>query len=236
MNIALILAGGTGSRLGGETPKQYLEAAGKPVIAYCLETFMRQERIDRIQIVAESGWRTLITKWAERGSEDGNCRKLQGFSEPGATRQLSIWNGLRDIMIYGREEDTVIIHDAARPLVSHRIIADCLDACRRHDGALTALSVKDTIYYGAEGRIESLLDRSRLIAGQAPEAFLLGKYYRANEVLFPDEILHINGSTEPAVLAGMDICCIAGEELNFKITTKEDMERFEQILQGKNKK
>ena len=226
MNIALILAGGTGSRLGGEIPKQYLEVQGKPVIAYCLETFIRHEQIHAVRVVAESEWHPLIEKWSE--SENG--AKLQGFSEPGKNRQLSIWSGLQDIRKYGRDDDIVIIHDAARPLVSAKIITDCLEACKKHEGVLTALPVKDTVYYGTGVKVETLLDRSRLIAGQAPEAFRLGKYYRANERLLPDKILEINGSTEPAVLAGMDVCCVAGEERNFKITTREDLERFEQIL------
>lgn len=227
MNIALILAGGTGTRLGGEIPKQYLEVAGKPVIAYCLDTFEQHEQIDKLQIVAESTWHPLIKKWVS-----GNTgTKLQGFSEPGKNRQLSIWNGLRDVLQYAGEEDVVIVHDAARPLVPKRIITDCLEACREHEGALTVLPVKDTVYYGRDGKIESLLDRNSLLAGQAPEAFRLGKYYRANEALLPDRILRINGSTEPAVLAGMDICCVAGEEQNFKITTRGDLTRFEQIIQ-----
>lgn len=229
MNIALILAGGRGSRLGGEIPKQYLEVEGKPVIAYCLETFMQHEQIDKIQIVADSAWRSFIQEWAVSETS----AKFAGFSQPGENRQLSIWNGLQDILRYSREEDVVIVHDAARPLVTKRIITDCLEACRKFDGALTALSVKDTIYLGKDGRIESLLDRSRLIAGQAPEAFKLGLYYRANEKLLPDKILQINGSTEPAVLAGMDICCITGDEQNFKITTKEDLIHFAQVLQTK---
>lgn len=226
MNTALILAGGTGSRFGGEIPKQYLEASGKPIIAYCLKTFAAHEKIDEIRIVADEEWHPFIQECA--GMECG--RKLRGFSLPGKNRQLSIWNGLKDILQYGNEEDIVIVHDAARPLVSTRIISDCLETCKEYDGALTVIPVKDTVYYGRDGKIESLLDRDRLMAGQAPEAFRLGAYYRANEMLLPDKILQINGSTEPAVLAGLHIGCVAGEERNFKITTREDLARLEQIV------
>lgn len=230
MNIALILAGGSGSRFGGDIPKQYLEVGGKPVIAYCLRTFSQHEQIDKIQIVADEQWHAFIEKCA---LQEG-CTGLQGFSAPGENRQLSIWNGLQDILEYGCEEDVVIVHDAARPLVSDRIIIDCLEACREHDGAITVIPVKDTVYYGRDGRIESLLERDRLMAGQAPEAFRVGLYYKANERLLPDRILKINGSTEPAVLAGMDIGCVTGEERNFKVTTREDLVRFQQILQSAN--
>ena len=94
MNIALILAGGTGNRFGGEIPKQYLEVSGKPIIVYCLKTFADQEQIDRIQIVADKEWHPFIREWAE---QEG-CAKLQGFSMPGQNRQLSIWNGLQGMI------------------------------------------------------------------------------------------------------------------------------------------
>lgn len=223
MNIALILAGGTGSRLGGEVPKQYLEVEGKPVIAFCLHTFEKHSGIDAVQVVAEERWQPLVRRWAGG--------KLRGFSAPGENRQLSILNGLKDILKYAAEEDVVLIHDAARPLVSRTLITECLEGCVEHEGVMPALPVKDTVYYGANGRIESLLERSKVIGGQAPEAFRLGSYYRANMRLCPDDILSINGSAEPAVMAGMDVCYIDGDERNFKITTKADFERFRRVAE-----
>jgi 2-C-methyl-D-erythritol 4-phosphate cytidylyltransferase len=87
------------------------------------------------------------------------------------------------------------------------------------------------VYVSEDGaRITSLLERSRIFAGQAPEAFLFGKYLEANRALLPERILKINGSTEPAVMAGMDIAMIPGDEGNFKITTKGDLERFREML------
>lgn len=218
MNIALILSGGTGSRLGGDIPKQYMEVGGKPIIAYCLETLKAHPGIDGVRVVAAKEWHELIRQWAGA--------KLQGFSEPGQTRQLSIWNGLQDI----RRDVVVLVHDAARPLVSAETITACLEGCVEHDGVMPALPVKDTVYYGADGRIESLLQRSKVIAGQAPEAFRLEPYYEANKALLPDEILRINGSTEPAILAGLDVQYIPGDERNFKITTQADLERFREIV------
>lgn len=93
--------------------------------------------------------------------------------------------------------------------------------------------MKDTVYYSKDGRqITSLLDRQAVFAGQAPELFRLGTYYQANERLLPEEILRINGSTEPAVLAGMQIAMVPGDERNFKITTPADLERFRQIVEN----
>ncbi len=222
MNIALILAGGTGTRLGAEIPKQYIEVKGKPIIAYCLGLFERMDCMDAIWIVAEERWHDLIRSCA--GS------KLKGFSAPGANRQLSIWNGLQDISKFAASEDVVIIHDAARPFVTEKLVWDCLNACETHDGALPVLPMKDTVYLGEGGRITSLLDRQKVFAGQAPEAFRFGRYYEATRELLPEKILRINGSTEPAILAGMDIALVEGDEKNFKITTKEDLLRFQDML------
>lgn len=123
----------------------------------------------------------------------------------------------------------MLIHDAARPLLSGELITDCLQAAAGHDGVLPALPMKDTVYFSENGKkIASLLDRGRIFAGQAPELFLLGKYYEANRALLPERILQINGSTEPAVMAGMDIVMIPGDEGNFKITTKADLIRFQE--------
>lgn len=241
MVAALVLSGGTGTRVGGEIPKQYIEVKGRPVIAYCLRTLLFHEGIDAVQIVAEEAWRETIRNCVEQLQEEeealkpggrGNS-KFRGFSAPGKTRQLSILNGLEDIRAYAGDPDYVLVHDAARPLVTAKQISACIEAvCAGHDGALPVLPMKDTVYLSEEGRaVTSLLDRKKVFAGQAPEVFVLGKYYEANKALMPERILGINGSTEPAVLAGMDIAMIPGDEGNFKITTISDLKRFREIVE-----
>lgn len=227
MVTALLLSGGTGKRMGVETPKQYIKVNGSMIIDYCLQTLLKHEEIDAVQIVADEMWQEAIL--AETGCAGS---KFRGFSKPGETRQLSIWNGLTDIGKYAKDVDYVLIHDAARPLVSAKQITECLKAVRAgHDGALPVLPMKDTVYYSEDGAaVTSLLERSRIFAGQAPEIFVLGKYREANQALFPEQILRINGSTEPAVMAGMDISMILGDEGNFKITTKADLKRFREMI------
>ena len=234
MNIALILSGGTGTRMGTDIPKQYIEVYGKPLISYCIECISKHPMIDAIQIVAEEEWHELISESIEQlaKTEDTEISsKFKGFSKPGANRQLSIYNGLEAIKTYADDNDYVFIHDAARPMLSAKQITDCLKAADGHDGVLPVLPMKDTVYSSTDGKtITSLLNRKEIYAGQAPEVFQLGKYHEANRKLLPDEILRINGSTEPAILAGMDIAMIPGDENNFKITTRSDLDRFEQIL------
>ena len=229
MVIALVLSGGTGSRLGADLPKQYLHVQGRPILLYCMETLHKSPRIDAIQIVAAKEWQVEIENWLD---EHGFTDKFRGFSLPGENRQLSIYNGLTDIRRFAQDDDLVLIHDAARPLLSPELIERCTEAIEGYEGVLPVLPMKDTVYYSEDGRqITSLLERKAVYAGQAPELFRLGAYYRANERLLPDGILRINGSTEPAVLAGMRIAMVPGDERNFKITTPADLERFRQITE-----
>lgn len=227
MNIALILSGGTGTRLGAAIPKQYIEINGRPIISYCMECLFSHADIDAVQIVANHMWQELISEC----KEEMTGKKFRGFSEPGETRQLSILNGLEDIRGYARDGDYVLIHDAARPLLSKELITRCLDAVKGHDGVLPVLPMKDTVYASVDSRtVSSLLNREKIFAGQAPEVFVLGKYYEANRKLLPEKIRAVNGSTEPAVLDKMDIVMIPGDERNFKITTGEDIEHFREII------
>lgn len=227
MNIALILSGGTGARMGTKIPKQYIEVDGKPVISYVLDIFETHGMIDRIQVVADENWHDLISQYAGT--------KLAGFSQPGINRQYSILNGLSDILAYADVKDYVIIHDAARPLLHSGIITKILNTLKDHEAVTPILPLKDTVYLYEDGRFTGTAERVKLAAGQAPEGFLLGRYYEAVKGLLPDKILHITGSLQAALEAGMDAAPIPGDEGNFKITTMADLEKFRQIVcQKKN--
>lgn len=235
MNIALILSGGTGTRLGGDIPKQYIKVKGRMLIAYCLNMFAAHSAIDGIFVVAAPEWRDEILK--ECGRLGIGKAAITGFSDPGRTRQLSIVNGLRDIDTYVKSSDkpdedpVVIVHDAARPNLKAEYLDRCLDAIEGCDGVMPTLPMKDTVYYSENGtKVDRLLDRGCIYAGQAPELYRLKKYLEANEKLLPDVILRINGSTEPAVMAGLDVAMIPGDENNYKVTTKKDMDRFIQDI------
>ncbi len=224
MNAVILLSGGTGTRMGSDVPKQYMAAGNRPVISYCLETFEKSPLVDRIMVVAAPEYRDLIRSLIK------NEGKFAGFADPGSNRQLSIVSGLNALKGSVKDDDNVIIHDAARPLIKKELIENIINALESSDAVLPVLPMKDTVYEVEGGRVKGNLDRSRIAAGQAPEGFKFGKYLKANEDLLPDRILEISGSMQPAVMCGMDIKCIDGDEENFKITTPADLERFNEII------
>ncbi len=232
MNIAIILAGGTGSRIDSEIPKQFIELSGQMMIMYALRPFGESDLVDKIQIVANENWRDKIEKELFEDPESALVKKFIGFSDPGENRQLSIYNALCDIRnIVDHSVNGVIIHDAARPFVTVRDIDECLNSLDIYEGAMPVLQMKDTVYFSRSGKkVEELLNRNCIYAGQAPEAFRFDKYIEANEALLPDKILMIKGSTEPAIMAGMDVALIPGNQRNFKVTTNEDLERARELL------
>lgn len=230
MRVALVLAGGTGTRLGEGVPKQYREVDGKPVIQYLLDILGESEDIGTIRIVADEVWHAYV----QAGMNEKVIHKFSGFSLPGQTRQLSVLNGLGDIANQAEEAESVMILDAARPLLSEQLISDCYRALEGHEGVLPVLPMKDTVYFSENGtKVTSLLERPKIYAGQAPELFVFQKYYEANLELGEEEMKGICGSTEPAIKAGMDVVMIPGDEMNFKITTMTDLVRFEEIMNGK---
>lgn len=227
MNTAVILAGGVGSRMGVDRPKQYLLVNDKPIIAYCLEIFQNHKNIDNIVVVVSDEWKSYV----EECSEKYGITKICGYAPAGRTRQHSIYNGLKSIDENSKDTDVCIIHDAARPLVSDKIIDDCIVGAVEDDGAMPVISVKDTIYQSSDGKsIGSLLKRSELFAGQAPESFNFKKYYDIHNSVTDDEIANTAGSSEIAYRHNMKIRLVEGSERNFKITTIEDLETFETII------
>ena len=232
MNTAIILAGGVGSRMGIDRPKQFLMVNDKPVISYCFDIFQNHNEIDNIVVVVSEKWQKFVEEYAEKYS----VTKICGYASAGKTRQHSIYNGLKCIAENANDTNIVIVHDAARPLVSDKIISDCIKGATEYDGAMPVISVKDTVYQSCDGKsIDKLLKRSELFAGQAPESFKFKRYYEIHNEVSDEEISNTAGSSEIAYRHGMNITMVPGSERNLKITTVEDLETFETILKGDEK-
>ena len=230
MNIAIVLSGGVGSRMGLSIPKQFIEVSGVPVIEYCLKSLIHHPKIDAVIIGVADEWLSFVKECVKRVG----TKKPVYYSKPGEIRQGSIINALKEANKQGaKQTDIVLIHDAARPLLSEKLITDCLKACEEADAVLPVIPVKDTTYLSRDGKhIDSLLERKTLWNGQAPEAFKFGSYYEANMKLSEEELNRITGSTEVSYRVGLKCVLIPGDTNNFKITTPEDLSNFESIIKN----
>lgn len=218
---------------GLRTPKQYMAVAGRPVIEHTLLRIREWRDMDSMIVVAEERWRDYLESLINEVLF-GRGINFFGFSFPGDNRQLSIVNALHDIKGHMSGDAVVMIHDAVRPRVSEELLSRCDAAIGKGDGVMPYLRVKDTVYISEDGKyVSENISRDRLYAGQTPEIYDFWKYLAANESLSHEELLSINGSSEPAVKHGMRITLVQGDEANFKITTKEDMEYFRRIKEGR---
>lgn len=224
MNVAVILAGGIGSRLGADIPKQYIEVGGKPIISYCLDRFEYNTSIDDIVVVASEPWIPYVQEWIEKC---GYC-KVSAVIDGGSSRQHSVVKGLQYYKERGLDEDAyVLIHDAARPGVTTELINALLAGMEGADGVLPVLPAKDAMYISKDSKcIDGLLNRSELFCGQSPEIFRFGQYYQLNQDLSEQELERIRGCSELANRNGLTVNLVAGDEDNYKITTKDDLKRF----------
>lgn len=235
----ILLSGGTGSRMGSEVPKQYIEVKGKTILEYTLQAMSAWKEMDSVVIVAAPEYRNMIADVVESGlggmtgadADKTTGVDFLGFADPGENRQLSIRNALSSISDRMVDDAWVMIHDAARPLVPPDMLERMENARADFDGVMPYLTMKDTVYESLDGvHISSNLNRDTIVAGQTPEYFAYWKYKDAVDALNAEEILAVHGTTEPAVAAGMNIAMVPGDETNLKITTPDDLRIFEGII------
>lgn len=227
-NIAVILAGGIGSRVGGKTPKQLLPLAdGRSVLENAVDAFEKAPCIDEIAIVMHPEWMDE----AKNICEKNNWRKVMKIIPGGNERWESSWHA---ILAYTEEESQISLwfHDAARPFVSQRIIADVADALESHEAVTVAVPVTDTLYkiqrdnvQSTEMNVASVPSRSDFMRAQTPQAFhmdlIADAYMKAiagEEIMATDDV-GIVRKYEPR----HPIFIVPGEEANRKITYKGDL-------------
>ncbi len=227
-NIALVLAGGIGSRLKtAHCPKQYIIVRDRPIMDYSLCTLQEHPMIDGILLVADPSWEDFIQEWLEKSK----ISKFIGFAPQGETRQYSIFSGLKAIKALKPETENVLVCDSVRPLLPGDLVTRCLEMLSQFPCVMPVLPVKDTCYQSKNGKsVSNFISRNQLFAGQAPEAFHFQAYLDLHEGLSRQEILPISGSTEIAYKNDWEVRMIPGAEINFKITTDEDLIMFEKML------
>lgn len=231
MNIAIILAGGMGSRTMQDIPKQFMNVYEKPIIIYTLENFQKNELIDAIEVVCLEGWHEILQAYAKQY----NITKLKWIISGGDNGQQSIQNGIEALDGTCSDEDIVLIHDAIRPYVPQEIIDDCIMICREYGSGLSSIRCQETMVHTIDG-VEGIenIERSNVMRVQTPQAYQFKKakwaYEQAllkdihNEVYINTLMLHL----------GEKVFFSKGTQKNIKITTMDDVELFKALMKTEN--
>mgnify|MGYP001025582417 CR=1 FL=1 len=229
MNTAIIIAGGSGSRMGQDIPKQFINVYDKPVIIYTLESFQKHPEVDAIEVVCINGWHDVLWAYAKQFGID----KLQWIVPNGSTAQESIHNGLLGLKEHCKEEDIVIIHDGIRPMVDEYVLSDIIIKCKKYGNAVTALPYNEQIFVADDEKSTTkYIPRETLRRVSTPQAYTYGKLLRAYEKAFSEQIGIQAGTYANTLMVelGERLYFAAGSEKNIKLTTKDDLELFKAYM------
>ena len=229
MNIALILAAGTGSRMGNaDKPKQFLPIYGKPLMVHTIEAFEMNPSVDAIVISTNEEYIDDVKVMCKQY----DLSKVKAVVAGGASRQISVFNGLKGVQSIGaKDDDIIIIHDSARPLISQKIINDNIEGCKKFGAVDTVIKASDTIVKSVEGeKIDDIPPRKELYQGQTPQTFNLSIILSAHNNAMNKNIPNVTDDTKLVILNGVDVHLVEGDKLNFKITTFDDLMMLKALL------
>lgn len=227
MNVAIVFAGGTGQRMKNTArPKQFLELYGKPIIMYTLEIFQTHPDIDKIIVPCVSGWEGYLQDIANKYGITKLFRIVQGGSNTQTSKLLAL-QALSDVC---QKDDIVLMHDAVRPLITHKLISDNLECVKKNGTAITVDPFTETGVISTDGEtVDSTIERSKLYIAKAPQSFYYGDALWAHEqgIHMPESIT-IDTCTIMTAL-GKKVSFVKCESSNIKITTPDDYYIFKAI-------
>src|SRR6266568_3489714 len=226
--VAVVLGGGVGQRLGAGMPKQLLSLGGRTLIERCVAAFDRAPGVDEILVVMARGY----TGQVEALLAGAAYRKVTAVIEGGVTRSDSTRAALAAIAARGPDDCGVLLHDAARPLVDQRIIADCVAALEVHDAAGVAVPASDTMVVTDNGVMQSVPRRETLLRCQTPQCFRLSVITRAHELAAADPGYAPTDDCGVVLryLPDVAVHVVPGSERNIKITYAQDLAVAEALL------
>lgn len=231
MTIAIVIAGGVGSRMGANIPKQFVEVEGKPVLFYTLEAFERHAGVDAIELVLIEGWEKDVEQWKERYG----ISKLKWIVKGGASGQESIRNGVFGLEDKCATDDIVIIHDGIRPLVQPEVLDDVIAKARQFGTGVTSMPYNEQIFLVDEkdpAITRKYIPRETLRRVATPQAYRFDLLDRAYHEAF-EKKLGIYGSSYANTMMvelGHELHFAAGSDKNLKLTTPGDLEIFKAYL------
>lgn len=225
MNIAIIIAGGSGHRMGQDIPKQFIHVYDKPILIYTLEGFQNHPQVDAIEVVCIDGWQNMVWAYANQF----NIEKLKWVVPAGETAQESIRNGVYNLEGVLGDSDNVIIHDGIRPLVESAVLTDVINKCEKYGNGVTSMPYNEQIFIiDDEISTTKYIRRETLRRVATPQAYKFKKVDEAYHKAYEEEIGIYGSSYTNTMMVelGERLYFAAGSDKNIKLTTKDDLELF----------
>ena len=228
MNIAILTAAGSGTRMHQEIPKQFINVNDKPIIVYTLEAFQKHPEIDEILVVCKDGWDQILKSYARQF----NISKLKYVVPGGKNGQDSIRNGLFELRKHHTgSEDLVLVHDGNRSLVSQEIISDCIIKTKEYGSGIAAIPTTEAILETQDQETSNIIhSRENLKRTQTPHGFYLKELCEMHEEALKKGITNSVASCTLAIELGKKVHFSLGSEKNLKITTIDDLDIFKALL------
>lgn len=229
MNVAVIIAGGSGHRMGQDIPKQFINVYDKPILIYTLEGFQKHPEIDAIEVVCIDGWHDILRAYAKQF----NITKLKWIVSGGTTGQESIRNGVYNLEDKCSPDDIVIIHDGIRPLVDQAVLSDVIAKCKEYGNAVTSLPYNEQIFVvDDEKSTTKYIPRETLRRVSTPQAYKFDKLDSSYHKAYEKEIGIYGSSYTNTMMVelGERLYFALGSDKNIKLTTKDDLEMFKAYL------
>lgn len=233
--IAIIIAGGSGHRMGQDIPKQFINVYDKPILIYTLEGFEKHPLVDSIEVVCLDGWHDVLWAYAHQF----NISKLRWVVSGGSTGQESIRNGVYNLEGKANPDDIIIIHDGIRPLVDATVLTDVIQKARVYGNGVTALPYNEQIFVvnpENENTTNQYIPRETLRRVSTPQAYRFMRLFEAYHEAY-EKGIGIYGSAYTNTMMvelGETLYFAAGSEKNIKLTTKDDLEMFKGYLKMDN--
>ena len=226
-NFLIMMMGGSGTRLGADRPKQYIEIEGKPVFLYIVEGYGKKEYIDEIVIVSHQDWVEDVKTWMAGLKLEKPYKVVAG----GETRSHSVKNGLNAIKDEAKEDDVVLFHDATHPYVDDEATKAVIEAIKEYGGGTLGTFQYDTVYRMDEnGFIDSVIPRQEVVAGASPEGFTFGRIFPVYDNATDDELGSMTSAGAIAREYGIPMKAVKTDVINLKITYPGDLEIFKKLV------
>lgn len=237
MNIAIIIAGGKGNRMGQDIPKQFINVYDKPIIIYTLEAFQKHPLIDAIEVVCINGWHEILKAYAKQF----NITKLKWVVEGGDSGQESIRNGVYNLKNHCKSDDIIIIHDGIRPLIDETVLSDVIQTAYKYGNAVTSMPYNEQIFIVDQDSPETTtqyIPREKIRRVSTPQAYSFGLLVEKYEEAFKKQIGIYGSSYTNTMMVELNVKLhfAAGSDKNIKLTTKDDLELFKAYLKMDNDK